>query len=733
MFLNVLMLAGLSAAAIPVVLHLLNRARFRRVQWGAMMFLQQTTTRQLDRSRISQWLLLALRVLVIVLFALALARPVTRHAFGPADAQRVTVVLVIDASMSTSHPEQNATRLDRIRNAATQVLGELRRGDQVGLVTLGVPGSVDVALTTDFQQIASRLSTLAPGSGRADIAEGRRRASRLLDDGAVTTAEVYLIGDRQRATWAGLGAMPTDARARTIAVAVGSIENQNASIESVSLVNPPAVVDMDADVEIAIRNDAASPRTGFALSLSVADKSIDASTHDLAPGERQTVRRRIKLTSAGSTVVTASLTPTGMPLDDVMPLVIDVVEPLRVTVVTPESAARLERVPSLDFSGQADYFVAALTPLHLGKAGATDAFTVTTRSSAPWPVSELRDARVIVLAGALPPDAQRLRELEQFVFNGGGLLIAPSSSNSSAATVDAFNKSFWRDGVGVGVSPLGSIESTGQDAVRLVGISTSHPVFSFYAQTPDPMPVVNVRRWMKFTPAVLEASVATLQSGDPLLQVRAFGRGRVAVMSVPLDAVWSDWPLTNLYLPTMQATVRWLGSAGLGDRNMLAGAAIEAQFDSPGDRYATLTTPDGKSDRLTLTPAGAASTLIYTNTAAPGIYTLSVPKQTLHYAVRPDPDESRLDLQPDAAMREATSRAEITWLDETGVYGNVGVGRQASELSMPLLLLALALLGVELMLAQQFSTQRIAKRLSDNPADAESSARVARDVVEVQQ
>jgi hypothetical protein len=68
-------IAGLIAATAPVVIHLLNRRRFRVVDWAAMDFLREAVLRS---RRILQWrelLLMALRTLCLLLFGLALARP----------------------------------------------------------------------------------------------------------------------------------------------------------------------------------------------------------------------------------------------------------------------------------------------------------------------------------------------------------------------------------------------------------------------------------------------------------------------------------------------------------------------------------------------------------------------------------------------------------------------------------------------------------------------------------
>src|SRR5438067_1846422 len=76
MFLNATMLAGIAGAVLPLVLHLLNRARYRNVEWGAMMFLGLDETGQRRSSRFKELTLLALRMSIVAALAVALARPV---------------------------------------------------------------------------------------------------------------------------------------------------------------------------------------------------------------------------------------------------------------------------------------------------------------------------------------------------------------------------------------------------------------------------------------------------------------------------------------------------------------------------------------------------------------------------------------------------------------------------------------------------------------------------------
>jgi len=76
MLLHPLMLAWIAGAAVPLVLHLLSRSTYRAVPWGAMMFLTGIDAGPQRSAHLKQWTLLLLRMTLVGLLAVALARPV---------------------------------------------------------------------------------------------------------------------------------------------------------------------------------------------------------------------------------------------------------------------------------------------------------------------------------------------------------------------------------------------------------------------------------------------------------------------------------------------------------------------------------------------------------------------------------------------------------------------------------------------------------------------------------
>src|SRR5689334_8789421 len=67
------LLALVGAASVPVIIHLLNRRRYQIVPWAAMRFLLNAQRRTVRRLKLEQWILLAVRILIMLLIAAAMA------------------------------------------------------------------------------------------------------------------------------------------------------------------------------------------------------------------------------------------------------------------------------------------------------------------------------------------------------------------------------------------------------------------------------------------------------------------------------------------------------------------------------------------------------------------------------------------------------------------------------------------------------------------------------------
>ena len=141
---NYPLIYGLGAAAVPIIIHLLNKRKHREMPWAAMRFLLAAIRKNSRRIRIEQWLLLAVRTLIIILVVTAMAKPYLESlgALPIIAGQRTHRVLVLDGSLSMGYATAGATRFEQAKTLASRLVRDARRGDAISVVVMGDPPRV---------------------------------------------------------------------------------------------------------------------------------------------------------------------------------------------------------------------------------------------------------------------------------------------------------------------------------------------------------------------------------------------------------------------------------------------------------------------------------------------------------------------------------------------------------------------------------------------------------------
>ncbi len=201
-FANAPLLYGLAAASVPILIHLLNRRKFREVHWAAMRFLLAAIRKNQRRIRIEQWLLLAIRTLIILLVVSAMAKPFL-EAFGMVIAgRRVHRVLVLDASLSMGYTSAGTSRFDQAKAVAAQLVKESRQGDAVSVVLMGQPPRVVIGdPSPNLKEVEKEVGELAITHGGVDLAATFEAVDRVLDVSSISQKEVIFLTDLQAASW----------------------------------------------------------------------------------------------------------------------------------------------------------------------------------------------------------------------------------------------------------------------------------------------------------------------------------------------------------------------------------------------------------------------------------------------------------------------------------------------------------------------------------------------------
>lgn len=708
MFLKPLMLAGLGAAVIPLVLHLLSKARYRSVEWGAMMFLTAGPMHAQRSTRLKQLLLLLLRVCMIATLTIALARPVIRaRAAASAEDARIHAIIILDRSASMGYVEQSRTRLAEAKQAVINILSNLHRGDEVSLILTGDPVDPGQAQpTTDLQSVAARVGALVPSYGRANIAAALEQARQAMLREPGVTHELYIVSDQQASSWERVNdrfvtlwqstQAQLNASLRTFAIPVGGAEADNVAIESIELPGPPLIRDIAGKVELRLRNFGPIPRSDLPVRIFANGKQVAQMTTNLAPDSSSMATAWLKFPASGSQVLSARLTSSGLRSDDRIDCAVEVLEPVRVLIITGETR-------SADRRSSADYLRLALAPFEAsGEAGVDPAVVRIIGVDDWWGISPDRDD-VIILSNVGPLSDDQVRQLEQFCYAGGAIVFAPGNLTD----VESCNTDLYREGEGF--LPAG-IKSTINVTAHVAQADNSHPVFDFLQDRAGGLPDAPVTKILDLEDRSSDARVlASFAGNKPFLIERPFGRGRVLMFTTTLGTDWNALPTSSIYLPMMQSAIRYLAGINLPQRNLKPGEPIELSFDhEPAETAATVTLPNGQQRRARVNQSGQRWTMRFGETNLPGRYLLAFPNgKPSNYVVQAPRDES--DPTPVSTERWAwlQNALNFKWLnpEKDALANAVTSERTGKELHLPLLgLVALLALG-EMALARMWSRQ----------------------------
>lgn len=575
MFQNLLMLAGLGGVMVPLVLHLLARSRCRSVDWGATLFLPQSRPDQRRVARLREHGLLLLRMTMIALLALAMARPVLDGGSGwVAEESGATAVLVVDCSGSMGYDEFGRTRMEAARDVALQILAGLRKGDSVALLTAGGEKADELAEpTVNHQAVAARVARLRASRGRADVGGALRRAAEIFEKSGAANRELYLVCDRQAANWDDAAGDPSgevrrrlegNGRFRGVVVPVGASGADNVAVESVEVHRPPLIRGQPNELLVRVRNDGPVPRSNLMLMCSWDGQFHSAAVH-VGADSSATVKVPVNAERVGPHVFAAELQSSGLTEDDRLQATFDAVEPIRVLAVSDGGAQ-----PSPDDA----YFIkAALMPFAGSGSEVSDLAAVEVVPAEQWNPAAADAYQVLILSNVASLSAERIRAVETFVARGGSVLVALGDRVDS----EQYNRLLHRDGAGFLPAELdGAVAS--ERHVAVIESDAGGPLSNVLRELSVAARTVRVRQYVRVRPSEAGSRVpARYDNGDPFLVESEFGHGRVVLMTTALDGSWSNLPATPLFLPALHSVVADLARMPPGQAVDLA--PVESELD----------------------------------------------------------------------------------------------------------------------------------------------------------
>jgi len=236
-FLHPVALVGLVAAAIPTLLHLLERRVPPEAEFPPLRYLSEAERQSARRLKLRHLLLLILRTAVIVLIVLAAARPLfPTQASGGSLHEPTALAVILDNSASSGLVVDGRLVLDRLRAVARGSLARAAASDRLWLVLAD-----GVARAGTPEALVATVDSAGVSARRLDLTAAVRAAARLVDAEPLPAREVHVVSDLQR-TALGPGRAAVPRGVRVLALAPPSQAPANRGVGAVRVTDAAATV-----------------------------------------------------------------------------------------------------------------------------------------------------------------------------------------------------------------------------------------------------------------------------------------------------------------------------------------------------------------------------------------------------------------------------------------------------------------------------------------------------------
>jgi len=610
-------LAALGIAA-PILFHLFQRKPQGQREFSSLLFLSPTPPKVTNRSRISDLLLLLCRALVLLLLAIAFARPFVRSAsLMEVEAPSRSVVLLVDTSASMRRDgvwEETQAKFKK-------VIDDLRPVDEVSLVRFDREPSVEMSFEAwqEFAEgeridlIRQQAVALQPNWHKTDLATALTYASDLLleqqtDEQESQTSrplQVVLFSDLQEG--ADLAALQSYRWPSEIDVDVRSVQAKNRSNASLQWL-PADTAEQDVQrIRVLVRNEADSGEAQ--LELDWHDESTPKFTTHVPPGQTRVVRLKQPANSYQLT-----LTGDKQSFDNTVYFPFTKPDEEELWHIGPDSEDRASLL-----------FYLLKSPMETRQRNVK--IQTVSQPNALATVSA-DDVPLIIVEEPFKNSAENLN---RYVSSGGRLLLVLTADKATQSAMEPFIGEL----LGLQGISISEVETKESDYAMLSEVDFANPLLMPFAD-PRYSDFTKIRFWAHRSLSSSSENawdmVAQFDDDTPALVEKKIGKGSVWIMTSGWQPEESQLALSTKFVPLMHSFYGDLKESDGEPVRYEVGDAIPLRAS---DALTMVLTPDGE------TVAVENGVATFADTNSPGIYQVQQGQQSYKVAVNLAKEESR--------------------------------------------------------------------------------------------
>ncbi|QNK63063.1 BatA domain-containing protein [Pedobacter sp. PAMC26386] len=667
-------LFSLLAVAIPILIHLFNFRKFKKVYFSNVAFLKAVTVQHSSREKLRNLLILACRILAIVFLVFAFARPYWSSGSAGAFENGNLVNIYIDNSYSMEAVNKEGSLLDEAKRKAKQIAKQFQLNDKFQLTT------------NDFEGRHQRLVSLEELTNLIDeikVSPVEHSLQQIINRQNTTVAGKrnqynYVLSDFQQ-QFVGKSVIHTPADQILNLVRLNANTIPNVAVDSVWSLSPVHKPGDQEKFVVQLRNYSAEASSGVPVKLSVNNQQRALATLNIPAGKSVRDTLRFGGLSAGWQKAKVSIKDFPVTFDDDLAFTFKVSTELKVLQLT---------------GGVSEKYISALF-------GADPYFKLSTLPESGIVYSGFHNYNLIVLSGLKIPSSGLAQELKNYMKNGGTVVVFPDME------VDpAIYSSFLQ------ALAIPQTVSSSKDTLSVSTIALKNKVFNdVFEEIPSKLDLPKVNRHFVYTGNNTSGreDLMGFPLNQPFFSKFRSGAGQLYLCATSLDPKDSNLPQHPVFVPLLYKIA--LTSVQeqplyytIGKSNFLTAAPVTVNPNQ------SLRLISGKQEVIPEIRQVPGQTLLYVadQIKTPGIYELFKSDTLLStYAFNQGRAESDLHYADDKALQSVFEDKKVNLTKAGGDLSFKAVENNHTELWKLCLVLCAVFLAVEALLIRFFNKLKI--------------------------
>ncbi|HNW98875.1 MAG TPA: BatA domain-containing protein [Bacteroidales bacterium] len=516
-FVNPYFLFALFTIAIPVIIHLFNFRRYRRILFSNVSFLKEIKQETQKKSKIKHFLILLARILTISSLVLAFAQPYIPLGAKVINKKGSVVSIYIDNSFSMQSIGKKGTLLEEAISKAKEIAESYKPADIFQLLTNDFEGKHQFYYTKEeFLQL---LNEVAVSPSVKKLSEILTRQNDLFSTVKSKEKVSFIISDFSEMNF-DFDKLKIDTSVYIHLIPLTANEKNNLFIDSCWYDTPVIQMGKQVQLSVLIKNISNEDAEKIPLKLVINGKQKSLASVDITAGSETEAKLSYTISEVGMQNAYVEIIDNPVVFDDKFYFSYEVAQKIKVLNICQSENIYINALFQND--SLIDYKILNINKLDY---------------------SSIPQSDFVIIDGIKTISSGLEKELLKYTMNGGTLAVFPgvemdiNSYNSflNAMSAPVFQKLDTAD-------------------TKVSKVNEEHKIFTdVFEKVSDDMdlPIVKSHYPLKSKTLSSDEKIMELQNGEPFILSYKYGKGNLYISSVPVDAEFSNFPKHAIFVPAL--------------------------------------------------------------------------------------------------------------------------------------------------------------------------------------